>query len=74
MNLMLILFIVMVKMMNEGYIYLCKKYHRVSLIYRKDKSPRTYRVVVEDEKGNALSVATAESADLAIYLAYERLL
>lgn len=63
----------MVMRMNEKYLYLCENYHRVSVIYRKDKMIHSYRVVVEDESGNAVSVATGTSANLAILLAYTRL-
>jgi len=62
----------MVKMMNEKYLYLCKNYHRVSLIYRKDRVSG-FRVSVEDEKGKVLSVATGLTAEAAICLAYYQL-
>lgn len=59
--------------MNEKYLYMCENYHRVVLAYRKDKGVHSYRVVVEDSNGKAISVATGTSADLAICLAYYRL-
>ena len=58
--------------MNSKYIWLCENYHRVSLIYRKDKEVRPYRIVVENKFGNALAVATAATAEEAINLAVIR--